>query len=528
MTALELVIEGGHVYDGTGAEAVVANVGIAGGRIAAISAEKLSAETVVDARGLAVSPGFIDLHSHADYTVERWPEATGLLAQGVTSILTGNCGWSPFPVVDAAEAKRWGGFLAGAPSWDWDDLAGFARVVGRAQPAVNILPQVGHVAVRLAAVGGAERAASAAEIELMRQYIRTAAEQGAWGFSTGLIYAPGSFASTAEINELVRVAAEEGLLYSTHMRDETSHLLEAVTEALNAAEYAGARLEISHIKAMGPANHGKVREALELLDAAVARGVDVAADVYPYTASGTTLASRLPTWALDGGFELLVERLSDPEQRRHIHAALDARFGVDFDPAGIVLAELDPGPFQNERGRSLVQIGQDLGVDAAEAALMILAAHHGNVPIINHAMDEADVETALRHPLVSVASDGDELVPHGEGATHPRSFGTFPRVLARYVRERGVLGLSDAVRKMTALPASRLGLVDRGILAVGAIADITVFDADSIADLATYDDPWQAATGVCHVLIGGRIAFADGKPVDARHGQLLLRNEAKD
>jgi len=485
--------------------------------------------TVIDAGGLVVSPGFIDLHSHADYTVEAEPEATGQLAQGITSIVTGNCGWSPFPIGDTAELREWSAFLGGDPSWGWRDFAGFADRVDAATPAVHVLPLVGHIATRIAVLGGELRGPDAAEMLRMRQLLVGAMTQGAWGLSTGLIYAPGSFAEPEEVATLVAAAAEAGALYSTHVRDETGQLIAALDEAIEAAEAArrsGAtpRLQISHLKAMGPANHGMVPQALARIDAAREAGLDVAADVYPYTASATTLASRLPSWALDGGAEALCERLAHDGTRERIRAALADRFARgDFDPAGIVLGDLPGGRFAEASGSSLTELARGLDVAPAEAALIVLAAHRGVVGIINHAMSEDDLRAAIRHPQVAIASDGGALEPRGAGTTHPRAFGTFPRVFARYVREQGLLTIEDAVRKCTGLPAARLGLRDRGVLREGAVADITVFDPAGIRDLADYSHPWRLATGVHTVLLDGRITWREGRATGVRAGGALRR-----
>lgn len=520
---LELVIDDVELLDGTGTPPRRAAVGVRAGRIAAIAAPgSLVGAEQVDGAGQTLTPGFIDLHSHADFSIEQEPAAITQLAQGVTTLVTGNCGTSPFPVTDLAALRDSSSFLRPELSWDWLDLAGYAETIGARRPSVNLGLQVGHGALRIAVMGYADRSATAEEVARMQDLLAVAADQGAVGFSTGLIYAPGSYAEPAEVQALAAVAAEHGLLYSTHLRNETDSVLAAVDEAIETARRTGVRLEISHIKAMGPRNHGKVPRILERIDAARAEGLDVAADLYPYTASSTTLTSRLPDWALAGGVGALLERLADPEESTRIHEALAERFTGDIDPAGIVLANLPAGAYSDRIGHSLTEIAEATGQDPASVALDVLRAHRGTVAIVNHAMAPADLDAALRHPWVSVASDGWVLAARGDGRPHPRSFGTFARVLGHFVRERGLLPLSEAVRRMTSLPASRLGLTDRGVVREGAVADLVLLDPARISDRSTFADPWQLADGVHQVWLGGRPALGD--PPDSARGQgIVLR-----
>ncbi|REE77504.1 N-acyl-D-amino-acid deacylase [Rhodococcus wratislaviensis] len=523
----DIVISGGLVIDGTGTPARRADLAVVSDRIVEIGAGTYPARTVIDATGCVVTPGFIDLHSHADFSVPLDPAAPTQLAQGVTTIITGNCGHSPFPIRNQEQARRSIGFRGEMPlSWNWSDAAGFGAEVMSAKPAVNVGLQLGHNPLRVAVMGEDDRPPTPAELDEMCAIITDSAQQpGVVGFSTGLIYMPGLFADTSELFTLVRAAAAADLLYSTHVRNETSELVAAVEEAITVAEQAGARLEISHLKAMGQENWGSVRHALDVIDAARDRGVNVTTDVYPYTASSTDLATRLPQWALDGGRPALLEHLADPKQRLRLAEALRARFGRDVDPDGVVIADLLPGDFDRYIGWSISKIGQDRGTDAAEAALDLLAANKGAVPMINHAMSDDDVCTVLAHPWVSVASDGWMLAASGEGRPHPRSFGTFARVLHRYVREGGVLTIEEAVRKMTSLPASRIGVGDRGVLRPGAIADVAVLDPDAVTDTSTFTDPWQLAQGVRSVLVNGTPAILDGEFTGRHAGRLVEKRK---
>lgn len=513
---MRVALTGGLVADGTGAEPVRGTVLVDEDRITAVlpPGEAPSGAEIIDATGNIVAPGFIDLHSHADFSLGSSPAAESQLAQGVTTLVAGNCGWSPFPIADLETLRAGTAFLGSKHDWSWDDLAGFAATL---EPAVNLALQVGHCTLRIAVMGNARRAPSPDELRRMQDLLRAAAEQGAVGFSTGLIYAPGAYASPEEVAALVATAAECGLLYSTHIRNEGAGLLAALDEAMSAARAGGARLEVSHLKAVGTANHGLVDAALEHLDQARADGLDVGWDAYPYTATSTTLTTRLPTWALADG--TLLDRLANPAERARIADAL--RSDKLLSPESVVIASLPPGRYQNSRGLSLAEIARDDGVDAAEIVLRILESHQAAVSVVNHAMSEDDVITVLAHPGTAIASDGWIMDATGPGHPHPRNFGTFPRVLGHYARDLGVLTLPEAIRRMTSLPASRLGLSDRGVIRPGAIADLVVLAPTRIADKSTYDKPWQLSVGVEHVLAAGQPVLSDGVPTGRRSGRVI-------
>lgn len=504
----DVLITGGMVVDGTGADAREADVGVRGDRIVFVGAAsreaRAEARSTIDATGLVVAPGFIDLHTHVDYTVESVPGAHACIRQGVTTAVTGNCGSSAFP----------------APAFGVD-FASYAARVEATEPAVNLAALVGHGSLRTAVIGADRRAATAAETAQMAELLNVAAQQGAFGLSTGLIYAPGSFADADEVTALADVARANGLLYATHMRDEGDGLLDALDEALEVARQTGVRLQISHLKAMGPPNHGKVTETLARIDEARASGLDVACDVYPYTASSTLLTSRLPDWTMDGGNIRLLERLEDPDTRDRIAADLEGGRDWAFLPDATVLAGMPPGRYSDLVGHSLREVAARAGGSAAEAMLDVLRAHQAQVWIINHAMAEADVREVLRHPACAIGSDGWELTTECEGSPHPRHFGTFARILETYCRNGAVLTLPEAIRKMTSLPAERLGLQDRGNLAPGKIADITVFDPEHVADTATYLAPKSYARGTKAVLVNGIAVLEEGEQTSARPGRVL-------
>ncbi|GAA1903376.1 D-aminoacylase [Streptomyces sodiiphilus] len=520
----DLVLRGGTVLDGTGSPGRREDVAVSGGRVLAVGRDPgIPARRVLDVSGAVVCPGFIDLHSHADFTVMANPGALTQITQGVTTLVTGNCGFSPFPVVPehAHELIALSGFLADGLDWNWSTAGEFATAVDRLPLAVNVALQVGHGALRTAAMGTADRAPTVQELALMRDLLRQAVADGAVGLSSGLIYPPGAYAGSAELTGLAGRAAAAGLLYSTHLRDEGDRLGEAVREALDVARRTGVRLQISHLKSSGRRNWGAVEGALKAIEEARAEGLDVAADQYPYSASSTTLTSVLPGRAMDGGVAGLLARIADPEQYRRLAAELAAEEGAGFAPDRIVLADTPQGPFRAYVGRSVAQIAAELGVPAGQAVLDILWAQRGQAGIVHHSMSEDDVRRVMRHPAVAVASDGWVLGCPGRGLPHPRSLGTFARVLGRYARDERVLELPEAVRRMTSLPAARLRSRDRGVLRPGAVADLAVFDPDAVTDRATYDRPWQTATGVLHTVVAGRLVLEDGRATGEAPGRVL-------
>ncbi|SDR85949.1 N-acyl-D-amino-acid deacylase family protein [Microlunatus soli] len=526
--AESVLITDGVVADGTGTAPQPGGLLIEDGLITAVLPPdaRLPADRVIAAGGSMITPGFIDLHSHADFTIQGSPGAVSQLHQGVTTLLTGNCGFSPFPVLDKDRLIGATSFLsADGLDWSWTDPASYAEVHDRTGLGVNLALQVGHNALRLAVLGEDQREPTRPELDRMRRLLSEAAGQGVFGFSTGLIYAPGRYADTAEVDALVAEAGANGLLYSTHVRNEGDDLLPAIEEAIGAARRGGARLEISHLKAVGPRNFGRVVDALDRIQLARQDGLDVGCDVYPYDASSTTLTARLPGWAMDGGVPALLDRLADPEQRARLVADLTSAERGSLSADRVTIAS------GTVFGRTLAAIAAERGISSAEATCQVLQEQHGAVSVINHGMDAQDVGTVLRHRLTAVASDGWIMAGPDDpgwqvGHPHPRNFGTFTRVLGHYTRERGLLDLAEAVRRMTSLPASRLGLTDRGVLRAGAVADVAVFDAAAIDDPADYANPWQLSTGVTDLLVAGTPVLTDGTPTGARPGRVLRRHRS--
>jgi N-acyl-D-amino-acid deacylase len=527
---LDLKIEGGLVIDGTGAAGGRSDVGIRDERIVALgNLEREPAGSRLQASGKVVAPGFIDVHSHSDWRLWANRRAESKVRQGVTTEVVGNCGFSPAPATtEFLDDLR--GFALHVPrgmDFRWRSVGEYFRALDGDGLAVNVIQLVGHGTLRVATMGFARREPTAAELARMQALLGQAIEDGAWGLSTGLIYAPGSYARTEEIVQVAGAAARRRGLYASHIRGEGATLLAAVEEAIQVGREAELPVQVSHLKAAGRPNWGKVAAALALVDAARAEGVDVMADVYPYTASSTTLRTLLPDWALEGGLPAMAARLGDPAVRERIRGELEAPVtgGSLLDRIGWENIMVSYAPSRKDaEGMRLSELGAARGLDPLDAALELIAGDEGKAYMILFQLDEADLRRALGHPHVMIGSDGSALAPYGElgvGKPHPRSYGTFPRVLGEYAREQRVLSLSQAVHKMTGLPARRLGLPDRGVVRVGARADLVVFDPRSVGDLATYEDPHRYPAGIENVLVNGRFVIKNGEHTGSLPGRVL-------
>ncbi|HXU91515.1 MAG TPA: D-aminoacylase [Methylomirabilota bacterium] len=528
---LDLKIEGATVVDGTGTAGSRTDVGVRDETIVAIGdLNREHAGTTLNASGKTLAPGFIDMHSHSDWRLWANRRAESKIRQGVTTEVVGNCGFSPAPV-SAQYRDDLRGFALYVPSgmdFRWPTFAEYLRAFDTGGTAVNVVQLVGHGTLRIAAMGFARRAPSAGELTTMQRLMSDAVHAGAWGLSTGLIYAPGSYAATEEIVEIARVAGSQGGFYASHIRGEGATLLDAVAEAIRVGRDARVPVQVSHVKAAGRPNWGKVEGALGLIDAARAEGLDVMADVYPYTASSTTLRTLLPDWALEGGVDAMIGRLGDPDVRTRVRKEIEApamagqslldRIGWDNVMISYCARRKDA------EGKRLSEIAAARGMDPLDAALELIVDEAGKAYMILFQLDEADLRRALVHPHVMIGSDGSALAPYGalgEGKPHPRSYGTFPRVLGEYTREKRVLSLPQAIHKMTGLPARRLNLKHRGVIREGAKADLVVFDARRVADAATYQDPHRYPGGIEHVIVNGRFVIKDGEHTGSLPGRVL-------
>ena len=479
----DTVIRNATIIDGTGAERFTGDVRIEDGHISEVGSSSGAAAVEVDATGLVLAPGFVDVHTHDDGALLQHPDMAFKISQGCTSVVVGNCGFSAIPAVPGENTLDLSGVQA-----NWSDLDGYRRNVENSGPALNAMMLVGHNTIRSLEMGDERRAPNDQELERMQQHVELAMEQGACGFSTGLVYRPGRWSDTDEVLELAKIVAPFDGIYATHMRNENDHLLEAVDEALEIGMKAGVAVQISHHKAAGKRNWGKVEESLAKVDAAVAEGAEVTLDVYPYTAGSGPMVQYFD---IDN---------PNPELAQAIQLA--------SCPA-----------FRHYEGRMLVDIAAELGITAPEAVRHVLTAPDGKKTIcIQHVMDEGDVVSNLRHDRVMIGSDG---LPDLTGRPHPRLFGTFPRVLGRYVREQGVVDLESAVRRMTSLSCDVHGLSGRGRITEGNWADLVLFDPDVVIDVASYEDPKRESVGIRNVWVNGHMAFDNGVHTRVGSGNVL-------
>jgi N-acyl-D-amino-acid deacylase len=530
---IDLLIRGATVVDGTGAPGVRASVTVEAGRIAAILPDGATPEasSVLDAGGLVLAPGFIDMHSHADFTLPSYPAAINSLAQGVTTEVIGNCGYSPAPLASdpalADEQRAACHGLGPDLDWGWRTFGEYLARLDEAQPAVNVIPLVGHGMLRLAVVGPGERAASPVELSGMHDAAAAALADGAWGLSTGLVYPPGAYADTDEIVAVGRALEPVDGLYASHIRNENDDLAEALEEAIEIGRRLGVRVEVSHLKAAGRGNHGRAAEALAILDRGRAEGVRVHRDAYPYTAGSTLLTQLLPPWVHDGGTEAILERLRSSEVRARI--AADVASGLPGWPNYIVAtggwdgimiaAVVDPG-LRSLEGRTVAEAAAATGTDPLTLALDTMVADRGGTMMIVSLMGEADVDAIMADPSTAIGSDQLGVTSRA-ARVHPRAYGTFVRVLGRYVRDRAALDLPTAVHRMTGLAAASLGLTDRGRIEPGVVADLVLFDPARVADASTFADPTLAAVGVESVFVAGVAAVERGQPVRPSLGRVL-------
>lgn len=496
----DILIRNARLVDGTGNPWFYSDIGIRNGKIAAIGdlANK-SATRSIDAAHRVAAPGFIDVHVHVEGEIDRVPRADNFLLDGVTTIVTGNCGGSRL------------------------NLAQWFAKLEKQGIGVNLASFVGHNSVRSEVMGTANRLATPAEIARMQAVVDREMREGAIGFSTGLIYIPGTYSNTAEVVALAKAAAKYGGVYASHMRDEGPHVIEAIEEAVTVGKEAGMRVELSHFKIDTRSLWGMSEQTLALVEKYRREGVDVVIDQYPYDRSSTNLGMLVPSWALADGHDAVIKRLRDPATRAKIATDMQDMLNKKGQPDYAFAAVASYSPDRKYEGKTITEINvlkgrpQDV---PHEIQTVLDMMESGGASMVYHSMGEVDVDRIMRYPNTAVASDGGVRVP-GEGMPHPRSYGTNSRVLAEYVRTRHVLTLEDAIRRMTSLPARTFTFHDRGLLREGAAADIVIFDPEKVQDKATFVNPHQYSSGFDYVLVNGHIAVDDGKLTAARGGSIL-------
>ncbi|UCE41394.1 MAG: D-aminoacylase [Candidatus Aminicenantes bacterium] len=520
----DIVIKNGTIVDGISDKSYKGDIGIIGEHIKQIgNLQNTTGKTIIDAKSRVVSPGFIDIHTHTDIEILVNRKAESKIRQGVTTELGGNCASSPFPMkyplsdnVKRLEKKA-------NITIDWTDLKGFHAAINRNGTAINHATLIGQGTLRGYVMGDDQRAPTAEELEQMKKLVAEAMEQGAFGLSTGLEYTPSGFAESQELIELCKIAAKYGGFYASHIRSEDKAALEAVGEAIHIAESAGLPLQIAHFKAVGKTNWWKLPLMIDLVERAAERGLDVTADRYPYIAYSTGLTILFPQWALEGGLEQLIIRLKDAKIRESMKAdTLKKVQGYGWEK--IVISNLHKKQNQWLIGKSIGEAAASQNADPYEFLCDLIIDEEFNVSHIGFGMDEETTEMVLKHPLVMLGSDGSSLAPYGplsEGKPHPRNYGTFPRFLGYYVRERKLLTLPEAIKKMTSKPAVKLGLKNRGSLQQGNFADIVIFDPETIADKATFIEPHQYPVGIDYVIVNGTTVIDHGKHTEKLPGKVL-------
>ncbi len=531
---LDILIRNAEIIDGTNAARYMGDVAIEGDRIAHIGAlEGAAARTVIDATGRVVLPGFIDMHSHADLSLLVEPAAESLVLQGITTVVTGQCGMSPAPLTQAYREETLQTLSMLIPpevSMPWDEMSSFGSFLDHletVEPSLNVVPLVGQGMIRAAVMGYRAKPPTRQEIARMQRLVHEAMDLGAFGVSTGLIYPPGSFASTEELIDVVGPVGKRHGLYFSHVRGEAETLVEAVSEAIEIGRRTGAAVQVCHFKAAGTDNWDKAVSALELLDRARAEGLDVTADMYPYRGGGTFLAALLPKWALEGGTPGLLRRLELPDERTAIVEAMEAGEGVIVGKIEWDRVLIAGSAVRAHVGHYVSELAAREGLDPAIWMLTALRLAQANIAMVVFLMTEDNIRMQLGHPAMMLCTDGlgvSTKGPLANGLMHPRFWGTYPRVLGRYVREERLLSLEEASWKASGFPARKLRLADRGVIETGYKADLVVLDPTTVMDQATYFDPLQGPVGIDHVLVNGEVVVANGKQTSARPGRVIRQS----
>jgi N-acyl-D-amino-acid deacylase len=533
---LDTIVLGANLVDGSGAPGRKADVGIAQGRIAATGdlAGREAADRV-EAGGQVVCPGFIDMHTHSDLAPLLDPRCASKVRQGVTTELVGHCGFSAFPLLRGTAQERTelgrGVMMGRGIQADWSDCAGYLAALQRAGPAFNMATLVGNGTIRSAVMGYDNRPPTSDELKAMRWQVAQAMEQGAFGLSSGLTLYPSNVAQGDELVALCQEMMHWDGLYDSHTRHLAGWHFRSVEEAIEIGRRAGVAVQVAHICLIDPRYWGQADELLAIVEGARAEGLDVTYDAYPYTAAGCPFSELMPEWVQDGGTEAMLHRLSDPQTRDKVLAEADETWGSGIPSRWekVVIAWGGPQGDPSWTGRSVAELGEEAGISPEEMMVSIVVQSRDTGLMVVHNRQEEDVEQFVSHRWGMIGSDGIAVAddgPWGQAPVHPRFYGTFPRVLARYVRERRSMALEEAVRKMTSLPADRLGLADRGRLQEGMAADLVILDPETVQDWATFEDSHRYPTGISHVMVNGQWVVRDGEQTGARPGQVLRHGGA--
>ncbi|MGB9821317.1 MAG: N-acyl-D-amino-acid deacylase family protein [Pseudothermotoga sp.] len=524
----DLLILNAMIIDGTSSPWFYGDIGINAGKISAIgNLKRRKARKTIDAKGLFVAPGFIDIHSHSDFHALVDYKCESKVRQGVTTEIIGNCGYSLAPLLgEALHESRRSHFEQYGVEAGWQSVEEYLQVLEKSQPSINYATLVGHGTIRKSVMGYEKREPTKDELSQMKKLLDQAMRDGAFGMSTGLIYSPGSFAKTDEIVELCKVVARRNGIYTTHMRSESEHLQEAVQESIEIGERSKVPVQISHHKACGRKYFGKVDKTLQMIEQARLKGIDVTCDVYPYTATATDLDAILPDWVHEGGIPRLIERLKDKSVREKIKEQIDPVQKAMSGYENLYVTYTFTEKNKQFQGKSIAEISKILNKDPLDTAFDLIVEERSKVGMMRFAMDEKDVQKVISSPFSMIGSDGSALSIDGvlsHGHPHPRNFGTFPRVIARYVKELKTISLEQAIYKMTCFPARRIGLLDRGIIRPNMAADLVVFDFDKIKDLATYEEPKKYPQGIIHVIVNGEPVIFECEHTQARPGRVFRK-----
>ena len=534
----DLLIKNGNVIDGSGSSAYISDIAIKNGKIEKIGTSlDIDSEKVIDASNQIVCPGFIDIHSHTDATIMINPKAESKIRQGITTEIVGNCGMSAAPLTTAflAEVKDHLTINSDYGNADeigksWITFGEYIKFLNELPLGINIMPMVGFGTLRSAVMGVKSGPPTKDEMKGMEDLLEKSLEEGAAGMSTGLEYIPDSHSHVDELIQLCRVIKRQNKLYASHIRSESHNLFPAIEEAIRSGEESGCQVEISHLKLGGKFNWGKTEQLFDLLEGAISRGVRLSWDQYPYIAWGTGLVDYIPRWVIQNGHQKMIEYLSDNSTRKKIRLEINKaiKMGIHaYNTApweNVQIAMVKSPEYKSIEGKRIAEISKELNIDPLDFVFDLLIKERGSVKTLVFCMDEEDIKTIMKHPHTIIASDGRAVATYGElnkGSTHPRYYGAFPRVLGKYVRDKKVLSLETAIKKMTSMPAKIMRLDNRGILAPNKVADITIFDPKTVCDVATFENPHQYSKGIEKVIMSGEVIIDQGNHTNKMVGQII-------